>query len=133
MKFDNKYFKKFNFSKEGVNKNYENSLKDLNIAKEDDFLDVKFNYAYRSFIKLVITTLSFHNMKVRSVRGHHFKMIEVFAKILKDENVENMGNLMRSKRNRDLYTGAIDITEKECREYIEFVEGISKKVKRIIS
>jgi len=35
-------------------------------------------------------------------------------------------------RNLDLYEGGIKVTEKECREYINFVEGVLLKVKEVI-
>ena len=38
--FDDKYFGKFTFTKEQVERNLANALKDLRIAKEDAILDV---------------------------------------------------------------------------------------------
>ena len=55
------------------------------------------------------------------------------AEILKDEAVADIGNVMRSKRNIDLYGGGVEITEKECREYIIFVGRILKRIKNIIT
>jgi len=46
--------------------------------------------------------------------------------------IEDIGNIMRSKRNLDFYAGGIEITEKECREYINFVEEVLTKVKEAI-
>lgn len=40
------------------------------------------------------------------------------GKILKDDSVIDVGNVMRSKRNVDLYAGGVEVTEKECIEYI---------------
>jgi len=132
MRFEEKFFKKFRFTKEQVKKNYENALKDFNIAKRDKILDVKFNYAYSALIKAGITLLSHHQAKIKSVPGHHLKIIEKLSQILKDDDIANIGNSMRSKRNLDLYEGGIKVTEKECREYINFVEGVLLKVKEVI-
>lgn len=72
MKFDDRYFSKFKFTKEQINKNFKNALKDLNIAKKDEILEVKFNYVYTAFIKAGIALLSFYQVKMKSVPGHHF-------------------------------------------------------------
>ncbi len=39
---------------------------------------------------------------------------------------------MRSKRNLDFYAGGIEVTEKECRECIKFVEDVLVRIKKII-
>jgi hypothetical protein len=51
---------------------------------------------------------------------------------LKDDSVDDIGNVMRSKRNTDFYGGGIEITEKESREYLEFVSSVVGKINRII-
>lgn len=132
MKFEDKYFTKFKFTEEQITKNLQNALRDLNIAKTDTILDVKFNYAYTALLKGGITLLSFHQRKVKSVRGHHIKIIEKLAQILEDEGISDIGNLMRSKRNLDVYDGGIEVTEKECTEYVNFVEGVLNRVNKMI-
>jgi uncharacterized protein (UPF0332 family) len=132
MKFDNRYFIKFTFTPDQIKKNLKNAIKDLNIAKKVNILEVKFNYAYTALIKAGITLLSCYQVKVKSVRGHHVKIIEKLAQILKDENIESLGNSMRSKRNLDFYAGGIEVTEKECREYVDFVEEVLAKLKKLL-
>ena len=132
MKFEEKYFTKFHFTSGQVNNNFKNALRDLNIAKKDDILEVKFNYAFTALIKAGITLLSYHQIKLKSVPGHHIKIIEILGQILNDETIVDMGNIMRSKRNLDLYAGGIEITEKECREYIDFVEKVLIRIQGII-
>lgn len=133
MSFEGKYFIKFSFSPEQIKNNFKNALKDLYIAKKDQILDVKFNYAYTAFIKLGIALLSHYHIKIRSIPGHHVKIIEKIAEILKDEAIIDMGNLMRSKRNLDLYAGGVEVTEKECAQYIRFAEEVMLNVKKIIN
>lgn len=133
MKFEDRYFRKFEFTKEQIKKNLNNAIKDLTIAKKVKILEVKFNYAYTSLIKAGLTLLSYYQMKVKSMPGHHIKIIEKLAQILKDNDIEDIGNIMRSKRNLDFYAGGIEVTEKECREYISFVEEVLTKVKEAIS
>jgi len=132
-KFDNHYFVKLGFSKDQIDKNLENALKDLRIAKKDTILEVKFNYAYTALIKAGIALLSSYHVKIKSVPGHHVKIIEKMAEILQDEDIVSMGNVMRSKRNIDFYAGGVEVTEKECSEYIEFVDGVVINVKQTIS
>lgn len=132
MKFDDRYFIKFKFTKEQTNKNFENALKDIGIAKKDKILEVKFNYAYTSLIKGGIALLSFYQVKAKSVPGHHLKIIEKVAHLLKDDSIMTMGNIMRSKRNLDFYAGGVEVTEKECSEFMEFTERVLTKIKNII-
>ena len=132
MKFEEKYFSHFDFGNAQVVKHFENALKDLKIAEMDKIPDVKFNYAYSALIKSGIALLSHQQIKVKSVPGHHIKIIEKLAETLKDDTINDIGNAMRSKRNIGMYSGGIEVTEKECQEYIDFVEKIISKVKAII-
>ena len=132
MKFEDKYFTKFNFTQEETKVHLKNALKDLDIAKKDKILEVKFNYAYTALIKGGITLLSYHQVKTKSVPGHHIKIIDTTARILKDDAIADIGNIMRSKRNLDLYAGGIEVTEKECKEYINFVEKVLNKIKKAV-
>lgn len=132
MKFNDKYFQAFNFSNEQVINYFNNANKDLGIAQRDGILEVKFNYTYSALIKAGLTLLSHHNQKIKSVPGHHIKIIDSLAQMLKNESINDVGNAMRSKRNLDMYSGGMEITEKECREYLDFVEGILNRVKTII-
>ena len=70
---------------------------------------------------------------MKSVPGHHIKILEVMSVILEDADINDMGNVMRSKRNTDFYAGGIEVMEKECREYMEFVKRIVTKVKKVIA
>ena len=132
MKFDDRYFNKLKFTEEQINRNFENALKDMNIAKKDKILEVKFSYVYTALIKAGIALMSFYQVKIKSVPGHHFKIIDKMAQILKDDSIMTMGNIMRSKRNLDFYGGGVEVTEKECCEFIEFTEKVLTKIKGII-
>jgi len=132
MKFEDKYFADFNFSKEQVRSNFENAERDLDIANKDKILEVKFNYTYSAFLKSAIALISFYKKKIKSVPGHHIKIIEKTSEILKDKSINDMGNLMRTKRNLDLYSGGIEVMQKECKEYMEFVVSVMKKIKKVI-
>jgi len=133
MKFEDKYFQSFNFTKNQVRKNLDNAIKDLGIAKKDQILEVKFSYAYSALIKAGLTLLSHFNKKIKSVPGHHVKIIEVLAWALNDDSINDIGNAMRTKRNLDMYSGGIEITEKECRTYIDFVINIINLIRKVIN
>lgn len=133
MDFKNKAFIKFNFSAEQIDKNLANAEKDLAIAKEDAILDVKFNYTYNVLLKAGIALLSAKQIRLKSVPGHHIKIIEALAEALKDQSITDMGQAMRSKRNLDMYSGGIEVTEKECREYLIFVEDVLARVKKLLT
>jgi len=132
MKFEDKYFAQFRFSGEQIEKNLNNAIKDLEIAKTVNILDVKFNYAYVALIKAGIALLSFHRVRIKNVPGHQVKIIDKMAQILGDASIEALGNVMRQKRNLDFYAGGIEVTEKECRDYISFVDNVLKKVTEVI-
>lgn len=127
-----KFFADFSFTPEQVNKNLQNAKRDLGIAREDTIPDVKFTYAYTALIKSGIALLSHYKLKVRSIPGHHIKLIEKLTELLGDQAISDLGNAMRQKRNIDLYAGGMDITAKECAEYLDFVEGVFLKVREKI-
>jgi hypothetical protein len=129
MRLEGKYFIKFSFTEEQISKNLKNAQRDLLIAKQDKILEVKFNYAYSALIKTGLALLSYNRIKVKSAPGHHVKIIEYLAGILKDDSISDIGNLMRAKRNLDLYAGGAEVTEKECREYISLVEKVLMETK----
>ncbi len=133
MKFEESTFIRFSFTQQQIKKNLASALRDYDIAKKDSIPEVKFTYSYNALIKAGIALLSYYQVRVRSVQGHHVKILEKMAEILKDEAVTDIGNVMRSKRNIDLYGGGVEITEKECREYIIFVGRVLKRIKNIIT
>ncbi|KAF0134816.1 MAG: Uncharacterized protein FD145_384 [Candidatus Saganbacteria bacterium] len=132
MNFEERYFNRFNFDKSQTKKHLANALKDIQIAKTDKILDVKFTYAYSALLKTGIALLSHHQIKAKSIPGHHVKIIEKLAEILNDDSINDIGNAMRLKRNIGMYSGGIEITEKECCEFIDFVSNVISKVKIII-
>jgi hypothetical protein len=132
MKFEPEFFVKLKLSQNQIEKNLNNAVKDLGIAKKVDILDVRFSYAYSALIKAGIALLSYHQVKIKSVVGHQAKIIEKLAEILRDDSIRVMGNAMRTKRNLDFYAGGIEVTEKECREYLSFVAFILKRTQDIM-
>jgi HEPN domain-containing protein len=132
MNYEDSFFIRFNFSGGQIEKNLASAMRDLEIAKKVDILDVKFNYAYAALIKGGIALLSYSQLRVKSIPGHQAKIIEKIAHILKDESIDELGNMMRQKRNLDFYAGGIEVTEKECEEYINFTESVMKRLEKLI-
>ena len=54
------------------------------------------------------------------------------SEILQNEAILTIGNVMRMKRNLDLYSGGEIITEKEANEYLEFVESVLKPIEKLV-
>jgi len=132
-KFESKYFSKFKFTPEHIRRYFNNATRDFKIASEDEHLEVKFNYCYNAFIKAGIALIAARGgVKVRSIAGHHVKIIEKMSEILNDKMIMAVGNAMRSKRNEDFYGGGIFISEKESAEYLEYVKGVLTKIEQLI-
>lgn len=131
--FDPLYFKPFKPSPHQINRYFESALRDLEIAREDHFIEVRFSYCYQALIKAGIALFAkAGHVKVRSVPGHHVKILEKMSEVLKNEDINVIGNAMRSKRNLDLYEGGIVVGENEVKDYIRFVESIVESVRKVI-
>lgn len=131
--FESKYFARFKFTPERIGRYLNNAKRDFKIAAEDKHLEVKFNYCYNTLIKAGIALIAAKGgVKVRSIAGHHIKIIEKLSEILEDDVVMAVGNAMRTKRNEDFYGGGIFISEKEASEYLKYVKDILKKVEQLL-
>jgi len=133
--YDQGFFRKFKFTPTQVEQHIQSAERDYDIAKNDGYLDVKFTYCYQALIKIGIAILAKKaGVKVRSVMGHHIKILEKLSEILNDPDVLTIGNVMRLKRNKGLYdAGTTVITKKEVDDYIVFVNGIIQKAKKMIN
>ena len=131
--FEENFFKKFKFEADEIERHLESALHDLDIARKDSFPEVQFSYSFQALIKAGITLIAkAGNVKVRSLPGHHVKILSKMSEILQDQDILTLGNAMRMKRNTDLYGGGQSITEKEARDYLKFVERIILRVEKII-
>jgi hypothetical protein len=132
-KFSKDHFKKIEFNKEQIKQYLESSLRDLKIAKEDTFPEVRFLFSYQALIKAGITLLAHKgHVKVRSIPGHHVNILNKMSEILRYPDVLTIGNAMRMKRNTDLYGGGETVSDKEAADYHEFVSSILELVKKIV-
>lgn len=129
IRFSAKYFKKIQMSNDEVVQFYGNAMRDLSIAKNDQYPEVRFTYSYQALVKAGITLIAHvGQVKVKSVPGHHVKLLEKLSEILVDADILSLGNAIRMKRNTDLYGGGELISEKEADDYCRFVEDVVKRV-----
>ena len=123
------FFQKLKFSEEEIHARFKSAHRDLEIAVKDPFPEVRFTYAFQALIKTGIALLAKEGLKVRSIPGHHVKILERMSELLEDPDILTLGNAMRMKRNQDLYGAGELISDKESGEYLTFVQKILKKVR----
>jgi len=132
IEFENKYFKKFEFNKSQIDRYIDSAVKDLKIAKDSNVADVKFQFSYNSFIKIGVALIACSGYKASSRTGHHIKILEKMAEILKDEDIMLYGNKMRKARNTELYDGGVIITNKQAEEYFNFTQKVYIKTQEYL-
>jgi hypothetical protein len=125
-------FEPFNFSREQIEKYYQAALHDFKIAKDSRIPEIIFNFSYNGLIKLAIAFCAKNKLRVKSQQGHHIELIRKLAEFLNDIDIELIGNEMRQKRNRDLYEGGIIITDKQAREYLDYILKIVTLAEKFI-
>lgn len=122
--FSTEYFQKFDFSPRQLNAYAESSRHQLKIAKDSQVPEVMFEFAYNALIKFGIHLLADKGYKIRSVAGHHIKILEKMSEILSNEDVLIFGNRMRQERNFNLYDEGRPISHKEAKEFLDFVSEL---------
>ena len=132
IRFDNRFFQKRKFEPREIKRYFNSALKDFRIASENKEPEVIFDFSYKALVKTGIALIAFHNYRVKSRTGHHVKIIEKLSQILKDEDLKFIGDKMRKKRNLDLYTGGIIISQKEVQEYLKFIKEIINKTEKYL-
>lgn len=132
IEFDNKYFKELKFSKKQIDSFIDSSNKDLKIAKTSNIPEVKFQFAYNSFIKIGNALIACYGYKVSSRVGHHIKILEKLSEILENKDILLYGNKMRKIRNTEMYDGGIIITDKQAEEYLSFTQEVHKMAQKIL-
>jgi hypothetical protein len=131
IRFDPQYFQKSSFTPEIIGRYFHNAERDLKIAHADPYPEVRFSYAYQALIKAGIALIAQEGgVKVRSVPGHHVKVIDTLSALLKDEDIKIVGHAIRKKRNLDLYEGGEMISKKEADDYARFVDGVITLIKK---
>ena len=60
------------------------------------------------------------------------KILEKSSEILNDKDIEIIGDRMRKKRNLDLYEGGIIISQKEVKDYLDFIKQVIKRTEEYL-
>ncbi|KKQ71466.1 MAG: hypothetical protein UT33_C0009G0057 [Candidatus Peregrinibacteria bacterium GW2011_GWC2_39_14] len=134
MKFEEKHFKRFDFTNKEIRLFLENSRRDLDIAKNNKTPEVIFRFGYDSILKSCIALIAFCGFKAKSVPGHHIIIISKASEILNHEYAEifYFCNNIRRKRNFDLYAGGSFFSVQEAKNLIEISEKIYTIVKNYV-
>lgn len=122
--FEPKFFEKKKFEEKTIKKYFTGAERDFKIARENKHPEVVFKFSYDCLIKIGITFIASQGYRIKSRTGHHIKILEKFSQILDNKEIELMGGAMRKKRNFDLYEGGAIISEKEAKEYLDFVKTV---------
>jgi len=130
--FEQQFFKKEAFASQQIQQYFESARHALKIADRDEFAEVRFDYAYKALIKIGIGLVSKSGYRVRSVPGHHIKLIQKISELLKDKEIFEIGNSMRLKRNEDFYGCGDFISESEATEFLDFVKTVLKRSEKLI-
>lgn len=131
--FPSDYFQKMKFTPQQLAQYLRSAEHDLRIARRSDVPEVVFKFSYDALIKLGITALAYQGYRVRSVPGHHVKIIEKLSQLLRNQDIAIFGNRMRKMRNIDFYDGGAFITDRDSQEFLTFVQGVFNQVKRLNS
>lgn len=129
VNFETTFFQKKDFKEDIIKKYFNNALKDLKIASNNQSSDVIFKFTYDALIKIGITLIAFNGYRIKSRLGHHIKILEKLSEILKEENIQIIGDGMRKKRNLDLYECGTIISEKEAKDYLLLVRRTAERAK----
>ncbi|MBU1026635.1 MAG: hypothetical protein KKA31_02775 [Candidatus Margulisbacteria bacterium] len=124
INFEQQDFQKTVFSSEQLAQYLASARHDLDIARDSDVPDVVFKFSYDVLLKIGIYLIAKAGYKVRATAGHHFKILEKLSQILEDENISVLGNKMRQERNIGLYSGGFSVSQKDSREYLDFVGSV---------
>ena len=130
--FESKFFEKRKFEEKTIKKYFFGAERDFKIARENKDPEVVFKFSYDCLIKLGITLIVSQGSRLKSRTGHHIKILEKLSQILENKDIEIMGEAMRKKRNFDLYEGGVIISEKEAKEYFNFVKEIIAESERFL-
>jgi len=120
-------FEIFSYSSEQINKYYQAAAKDLRLAISAGAPELVFYTCYNVIVKTAMAICAKNNLRVKSRTGHHIELISKLAEYLKDPEIEDIANKMRTKRNRDLYDGGTITSQKEAESYIVFCKKLIKE------
>jgi len=132
--FEPQFFKEYKPTPEQLDQYFQSAVRDFEIARKDNFVEVQFSYCFQALIKAGIALFAkVGPVRVRSVPGHHVKTLEKMSEILNDPDINTIGNVMRAKRNLDFYEGGVIVSESEVKDFLKFVQGVLNSVRKVLS
>lgn len=120
-------FEKFDFTTQQISKFWDKAVRDFRLAEQAKEIEIIFVFTYEAMLKVAITVCAKNNLRVKARRGHHIELIDKMAEILGDQDIKQIGNEIRTKRNRGLYSGGDTVSRKEADFYCKFVKQIFEK------
>ncbi|MCB4755939.1 MAG: HEPN domain-containing protein [Elusimicrobia bacterium] len=131
--FDPQFFKTVKFASDQIESYLSGAIRNLEIARKSDHPEVQFTFAYQALLKAGIALIAkIGSVKVRSVPGHHVRILEKMSETLSKPDIFLIGNQMRLKRNLDLYEGRVGINPSEAQDFLEFVEETLEEIKKVV-
>ena len=127
-KHDQQYFQKFSFSNEQTRRYLQAAERDWRIARSSKVAEVVFRFSYDALLKLAVYIAARSGLRVRSIPGHHIKLLEMLGEETDAEDAFLLADEMRKKRNFDLYQGGTLITYKDAENYLDFVSSVFENV-----
>lgn len=124
--FPSDYFQKFNFSQRQLEAYFKSAKHQLDISASSPVPEVVFEFSYNALIKFGIYLLANEGYKVRSVPGHHIRILEKMSEILGNKDVLIFGDRMRQERNFNLYDEGRPFSHKEAKEFLKFISDLIK-------
>jgi hypothetical protein len=125
-------FERFRFTTIQIDNYRRSAQRDLMIAQKSDIADVAFRFSYDALLKLATAVCAYKSLRVKARQGHQIELIKKFAEIIGDSEIEVLGSQMRSKRNWDLYGGGALISQKEAKEYSDWVARVFIKTQEYL-
>lgn len=132
INFDKRFFEKKRVENKLINKYFRAAAKDLKIASKDKDPEVIFVFSYSALIKSGMVLILSQGYRIKSRQGHHVKVLEKISQILEEKDIEAIGNIMRKKRDLDLYEGGIIISIREAKDYLKFVRDVIGKTEKYL-
>jgi hypothetical protein len=129
--FEPEFFHEFSYSKSQTDGYFRNAELDLRRAEESKDPNIAYRIGYESVLKLGIALIAQAGFKVKSVPGHHVKILDKLGEILgRPDEVEYLHRIRR-KRNIDLYDGGLDFTEKESKDLLDLCKTLFTHAKQL--
>ena len=120
-------FTNLNYSDKQIEKYYQAAAKDLSLAFSTSAPELAFYACFNVIIKIAMAVCAKNNLKVKSRTGHHTELINKLASYLNDDEILIIASKIKTKRNRDLYDGGTETSEKEAAYYLEFCDKLIKQ------